>query len=69
MFHVSLKKGSSLTLPIVQGWKVTSSNASIISVSPGGTNVICTAVGLGECVITLQPAGDVGVGLTVGVTT
>jgi hypothetical protein len=68
MFHVSMKKGSSITLPILQGWKVTSSAPAIISVSPGGTSAVLTAVALGQAIVTLQLAPDLSVSLDVGVT-
>ena len=70
MFHVSMKVGSKVTLPIIAGWTVGSGDPTIIGVSPTGTTTTVTlsALKAGQTAVKLAPAGDVLVELQIGVT-
>lgn len=69
MFHVSMKKGSAVTIPIEQGWTVSASSTGIVGVVSAPRSVTLTALAVGQCTLILQLASDVSVSLDVGVTT
>lgn len=68
MIHVNIKKGSSIIMPIVQGWSMTSGNTAVLTATVTGWVCTMTAVGVGQTVLTLALASDLKVELQVGVT-
>ena len=68
MIHVNIKKGSSIIMPIVQGWSMTSGNTSVLTATVTGWVCTMIAVGVGQTVLTLALASDLKVELQVVVT-
>ena len=66
--NVSLKKGSTLSVPLFAGWSVTSDSPQTVLAKMQGASVTLTAVNLGSGHLTLHPTSYVSLTLTVTVT-
>jgi len=66
--NVTVKKGSIITIPLLAGWTVSSAEPQTVLAKMQGTAVVLTGVNPGSAHLTLSPAADVSVTLTVTVT-
>ena len=66
--HVSIKKGSVITIPLLLGMAVISGTPNCVSASMQPNEVVLTAINAGSVVLVLKLASDLSVSLSVTVT-
>jgi hypothetical protein len=65
---VSMKVGSKVTIPVLAGWTVASSDSAVIAASITAGNAVLECRKLGKATLTLALAPDLSVALEVTVT-